>query len=110
LGPIEAAVGATLINPPSGNFDSIIDDIAAPARFPSSFTRGNHSYSLSGLFAAGLFRGLSAQNSNVHGLNSDALTNAEAMSSMHGIDAEPYLGTLLQYVANPATALRDEGR
>ena len=93
---LEQAVDATLLQWPPGSFDSMTDLSAAPAQIPDSFTWGDHPYNWSGGFAAGPFRGLSVQNNNVHGLNSDALTEADAAMGRFGIDRELFIATVLQ--------------
>ena len=93
---LEQAVDATLMQWPPGSFDSMTDLVAAPAQIPDSFTWGDHPYNWSGGFAAGPFRGLSVQNNNVHGLNSDALTEADAAMGRFGIDRELFIATVLQ--------------
>ena len=97
---IERAVDATLMRWPPGNFDSTTDLIAAPSKNPTSFTNGNFPYSHSGPFMAGPFKGLSVQNNNVHGLNSDATSEADAAPLRFAIDKELFLAILLQRSSN----------
>jgi hypothetical protein len=49
---------------------------------------------------AGPFRGLSAQNNNVHALNSDSLLLAESSQTLFDMDKEMYLAILLQNAAS----------
>ncbi|HZU26133.1 MAG TPA: hypothetical protein VFA04_11460 [Bryobacteraceae bacterium] len=98
----EDAVDAELMKWPRGNFDSMIDLVADPSQIPTSFSFGNHPYSWSGLFGTGPFHGLSAQTSNVHGLNSDATLLADSSPALFGIDRDTYLGIVLQNAADKA--------
>jgi hypothetical protein len=98
---LEDLVDATFLKWPQGNFDSMIDLVAAPAQIPTSFSRWNHPFAYSGPFAVGPFRGLSAQTNNVHALNSDALAHADASPVLFGMDTEVYLATLLHRAADP---------
>ncbi|MDQ1473977.1 MAG: hypothetical protein QOJ99_5457 [Bryobacterales bacterium] len=96
IGALEHDVDTALLMWPRGNFDSLTDMKADPTQNPSSFTWGNHPYGWSGNFMAGPFRGLSAQNNNVHALNSDSLLLADISPALFGIDREVYLAILLQ--------------
>ena len=93
---LEAAVDKALLMWPRGNFDSLTDMKADPTQNPVSFTWGNHPYGWSGNFMAGPFRGLSAQNNNVHALNSDSLLLAESSQTLFDMDKEMYLAIVLQ--------------
>ena len=95
-GRLAADVRAMLGAWPSGSFDSSPDLVNNPASTPSSFTRAAHPYGWSGHASIGPFRGLSALNNNVHGLNSDTTGQYLAAPTLFGIDPEVYLGTLLQ--------------
>ncbi|WP_298954409.1 cytochrome C oxidase Cbb3 [uncultured Methylobacterium sp.] len=97
-------VRAMLAAWPPGSFDSSPDLVNNPTSIPSSFTRDAHPYGWSGHAGIGPFRGLSALNNNVHGLNSDATAQAAAAPTLFGLDPEVYLGTLLQ--AAPDRGLR----
>jgi hypothetical protein len=97
---LEDAVDAALLRWPKGNFDSMVDLVAAPTQIPSSFTFEAYPYNFSGGFAAGPFHGLSVQNNNVHALNSDGLTHVGASPMLFGIDSEVYLATVLQNAAS----------
>jgi hypothetical protein len=93
---LEDAVDADLLAWPPGNFDSMTDLVNAPTQIPSSFTWQAGPFSWSGAFMAGPFRGLSSQNNNVHALNADATTEADAMPARFGIDRAYFLAVLLQ--------------
>lgn len=93
---LEDAVDAALLLWPRGNFDSLTDLAGDPTQLPTSFTWRNHPYGWSGNFTAGPFRGLSAQNNNVHALNSDALLLAESSRALFDLDKEAFLAILLQ--------------
>lgn len=97
----ERAVSAMLADWPPGNFDSTLDLVNNPTQIPDSFTAGDHPFGWSGFAAAGAFRGLSMLSNNVHGLNSDATSEAAAAPALFGMDTEVFLGTLLQRAANP---------
>ena len=96
---LEQAVDATLLAWPPGYFDSMIDLVAAPTQIPDAFSFESYPYSWSGAFAAGPFRGLSVQTNNVHALNADTLTHADASRTLFGIDKELYLATVLRHAA-----------
>lgn len=81
---------------PPGSFDSTPDLVNNPTSIPSSFTRAGHPYGWSGHAGLGPFRGLSALNNNVHGLNSDTTAQFGAAPTLFGLDPELYLATLLQ--------------
>jgi hypothetical protein len=97
---LEDAVDAILMAWPPGSFDSMTDLVVNPAQIPSSFTWEAYPYSFSGAFMAGPFRGLSVQNNNVHGLNSDPTTEADGAPARFGLDTELFLAVLLQNAAN----------
>ena len=99
-GLLEQAVDDALSQWPPGSFDSMIDLRADPTQIPSSFTREGYPYGWSGFAGAGPFRGLSSLNNNVHGLNSDALTDTELAPRMFGIDPELYIAINLQNAAH----------
>ena len=96
LAALENAVDTALLMWPRGNFDSLTDMKADPTQNPVSFTWGNHPYGWSGNFMAGPFRGLSAQNNNVHALNSDSLLLADSSRTLFDLDKEVYLAILLR--------------
>jgi hypothetical protein len=108
----EDAVDAKLLEWPPGFIDSIGDLVQAPRQIPSAFTWENYPYSFSGPFMAGPFRGLSSQNNNIHGLNSDPFTQANQSLPLFKIDTELYYAILLQNAADkkfrfdPASGLR----
>jgi hypothetical protein len=93
---LEDAVDADFLAWPPGSFDSMTDLVANPSQIPSSFTWQSHPFSWSGAFMAGPFRGLSSQNNNVHALNADATTEADAAPARLGIDADLFVAVLLQ--------------
>ena len=93
---MEQAVDAVLMKWPRGNFDSMTDMVAHPAQIPGAFTWNNHPYSHSGAFMAGPFKGLSVQTNNVHALNSDATTEADAAPPRLGLDRELFIATVFQ--------------
>jgi cytochrome c5 len=97
---LEDAVDADLLAWPPGNFDSMTDLVNAPAQIPTSFTWQAGPFSWSGAFMAGPFRGLSTQNNNVHALNADALTEADAVPARFGLDSELFLAIVLQNAAD----------
>lgn len=96
---LEDAVDTALLMWPRGDFDSLTDLKADPTQNPISFAWGNHPYGWSGNFIAGPFHGLTAQNNNVHALNSDALLLADSSPTMFGIDKETFLAIVLQNAA-----------
>lgn len=89
-------VRAMLAAWPPGSFDSSPDLVNNPTSIPTSFTAEAHPYGWSGHAGIGPFRGLSALNTHLHGLNSDTTAQAAAAPALFGIDPELYLGTLLQ--------------
>jgi hypothetical protein len=109
---LEDAVDADFLAWPPGSFDSMTDLVANPSQIPSSFTWQSHPFSWSGAFMAGPFRGLSSQNNNVHALNADATTEADAAPARLGIDTDLFVAVLLQnapegrYRLDPARPLR----
>lgn len=103
---LEAEIDRQLASWPPGNFDSSADLVNNPTSTPSSFTRQAHPYGWSGHAGIGPFRGLSALNNNVHGLNSDATSSTLAAPTMFGMDPEVYLATVLR--RSPRAAFRFE--
>lgn len=99
IAALEEAVDTALLMWPRGNFDSLTDMKADPTQNPISFAWGNHPYGWSGNFIAGPFHGLTAQNNNVHALNSDALLLADSSPTLFGIDKETFLAIELQNAA-----------
>ena len=97
---LERAVDTALLMWPRGNFDSLTDMKADPTQNPVSFTWRNHPYGWSGNFMAGPFRGLTAQNNNVHALNSDSMLLADGSPVFFDMDKEVYLAVLLQNAAS----------
>jgi hypothetical protein len=97
---LESAVDTALLLWPRGNFDSLTDLQPDPTQNPVSFTWGNHPYGWTGNFTAGPFRGLTAQNNNVHALNSDSLLLADSSPALLGIDKDVFLAILLQNAAD----------
>ena len=81
---------------PPGYFDSMTDLVNDVTQYPDSFTRDAHPYTWTGAFMAGPFNGLSVQTNNVHALNSDAFTEADASLPRFGIDPEVYYALLMQ--------------
>lgn len=98
---IEDAVDANLLTWPPGNFDSTGDLRNNPSQNPSSYTHEAYPYGWNGFAAIGWFHGLTTLNSNVHAVNSDMTTGADASKPMYGIEKDTYLGTILQNSANP---------
>ena len=109
IATLERAVDTALLMWPRGNFDSLTDLKADPTQIPVSFTWGNHPYGWSGNFMAGPFRGLTAQNNNVHALNSDSFLLADSSPTLFNIDKEAYLAILLQNAANKRFRFRASG-
>ena len=97
---LENAVDSALLMWPRGNFDSLTDLKGDPTQIPVSFTWGNHPYGWSGNFMAGPFHGLSAQNNNVHALNSHSLLLADNAPTLFDMDKELFLATILQNAAS----------
>lgn len=97
---LENRVDSALLMWPRGNFDSLTDLKADPTQIPVSFTSGNYPYGWSGNFMAGPFHGLTAQNNNVHALNSDSLLLADSAPALFDMDKELFLATILQNAAN----------
>lgn len=93
---LEAAVKTMLASWAPGSFDSTPDLVNNPTSIPSSFAAAAAPYGWSGHAAIGAFRGLSALNNNVHGLNSDTTADYPQAPALFGLDPEVYLGTLLQ--------------
>jgi mono/diheme cytochrome c family protein len=98
---VRRMVSGMLASWPAGNFDSSPDLVNNPTSIPSSFTAMGQPYGWSGHAAIGPFRGLSALNNNVHGLNSDETAQYAAAPQLFGLDPEVYLGILLQEAPNP---------
>jgi hypothetical protein len=96
---IEESIDRVFLSWPAGAFDSTPDMVANPSQIPSSFTRGAHPYGWTGFAAAGPFKGLSVLSNNVHGINADAISNAEGSEVLFDIDTELFLATLLQRAA-----------
>ncbi len=105
----ERAVDDMLAAWAPGNFDSTPDGINNPTQIPDSFTRHDHPFGWSGFAAVGPFRGLNTLTNNVHGLNADMTTIAEAADALLGMDPELYLGILLQNAANPDLRFDPDG-
>src|SRR5690606_13427397 len=105
----ERAVDDMLAAWAPGNFDSTPDGINNPTQIPDSFTRDDHPFGWSGFAAVGPFRGLNTLTNNVHGLNADMTTIAEAADALLGMDPELYLGILLQNAANPDLRFDPDG-
>ena len=97
----ERAVDEMLANWAPGSFDSTPDVVNNPSQIPDSFTWNDHPYGWSGFAAVGPFRGLNVLNNNVHGLNADMTTLAQAAPTLFNMDPELYLGSILQNAANP---------
>ncbi len=93
---LEDAVDAVFIQWPPGTFDSTADLVANPTQIPDAFTWRDHPYGWTGFAAVGPFLGLSVLNNNVHALNSDGLSQAEASRDLFGIDKEISYGVVLQ--------------
>ena len=100
IAALEQAVDTALLMWPRGNFDSLTDMKADPTQNPISFAWGSHPYGWSGNFMAGPFRGLSAQNNNVHALNSDALLLADSSPTLLDMDKQIFLAVMLQNAAS----------
>ncbi|MFC7398301.1 cytochrome C oxidase Cbb3 [Chelatococcus sp. GCM10030263] len=98
---VRRVVSSMLASWPPGNFDSSPDLVNNPTSIPSSFTAMGQPYGWSGHAGIGPFRGLSALNNNVHGLNSDETAQFAAAPQLFGLDPEVYLGILLQDAPNP---------
>lgn len=96
----ERAVDDMLAAWAPGSFDSTPDVVNNPTQIPDSFTFNDHPYGWSGFAAVGPFRGLNVLNNNVHGLNADMTTLAQAAPALFGMDSEVYLGAILQNAAN----------
>ncbi len=96
----EEVVDAALLKWQPGLFDSMVDMVNATTRIPTSWTFGSHPYSWSGAFAVGPFQGLSAQNNNVHSLNSDSLILADAAPVLFGMTKDEYMTVLLRRAAS----------
>lgn len=98
---LEDAVDAQLLAWPRGNFDSSPDNNNNPSQIPSSYTHEAWPYGWSGFSSVGWFHGLTTLNNNVHAVNSDPTTGADACKPLLGIDKETCLGIILQNAANP---------
>ncbi|GAB6058902.1 hypothetical protein [Desulfonatronum parangueonense] len=93
---LEDAVDRIFMSWPPGSFDSTIDLVANPSQIPDSFTWQDHPYGWTGFAAAGPFMGLSVLNNNVHALNSDGISQAEASMDLFGFDKELTYAMVLQ--------------
>ncbi|MEX2535581.1 MAG: hypothetical protein WD273_08260 [Trueperaceae bacterium] len=102
---LEREVDRHLLAWPPGNFDSTIDLVNNPSQIPTSFTFEAWPYGWNGFSAAGWFDGLTTLNNNVHALNSDATTGFAMSAEMLGMDADTYMGVLLQEAASPGMRL-----
>lgn len=103
----EDAVDADFLSWPPGNFDSTGDLRNDPSQIPSSYTHDAYPYGWNGFASIGWFHGLTTLNSNVHAVNSDLTTGADASPILLGIDKEVYLGSILRNAANPNDRLPD---
>lgn len=97
---LEPSVDQMLAAWAPGNFDSTPDGVNNPTQIPDSFTLHDHPYGWTGFSVVGPFRGLNVLSNNVHGLNADMTTLAQAAGPLLGLDPEVYLGTLLQNASN----------
>ncbi|MFN7141405.1 MAG: electron transport protein, partial [Limisphaerales bacterium] len=93
---LEEHVDRIFMSWPPGYFDSTVDLVANPSQIPDSFTWRDHPYGWTGFAAVGPFLGLSVLNNNVHALNSDGLSQAEASMELFGFDKEYTYGIVLQ--------------
>jgi hypothetical protein len=93
---LEDAVDRIFLSWMPGTFDSTIDLIANPSQIPDSFTWQDHPYGWTGFAGVGPFMGLSVLNNNVHALNSDGLSQAEASEDLFGLDKELTYAMVLQ--------------
>ena len=93
---LEDAVDRIFLSWMPGTFDSTIDLVANPSQIPDSFTWQDHPYGWTGFAGAGPFMGLSVLNNNVHALNSDGLSQAEASEKLFGFDKELNYAIVLQ--------------
>jgi mono/diheme cytochrome c family protein len=98
---LEDAVDTQLLAWSPGNFDSSPDNNNNPSQIPSSYTHEAYPYGWSGFSSIGWFHGLTTLNNNVHAVNSDPTTGADACQPLLGIDKETCLGIILQKAANP---------
>jgi hypothetical protein len=96
---IENAVDRVFMAWPPGYFDSTADLVANPSQIPDSYTWRDHPYGWTGFAAVGPFHGVSVLNNNVHALNSDGLSQAEASQDIFGFDKEFTYGIVLQNAA-----------
>jgi hypothetical protein len=96
IAALENAVDRVFLSWTPGTFDSTIDLVANPSQIPDSFTWLDHPYGWTGFAAAGPFMGLSVLNNNVHALNSDGLSQAEASEYLFGFDKELTYAMVLQ--------------
>jgi hypothetical protein len=97
---LEDAVDHVFMSWPPGTFDSTADMVANPSQIPDSFTWMDHPYGWTGFASVGPFLGVSVLNNNVHALNSDGLSQAEATRDLFGFDKEMTYGIVLQHAAN----------
>jgi hypothetical protein len=93
---LEDAVDRVFLSWMPGTFDSTVDLVANPSQIPDSFTWQDHPYGWTGFAGAGPFMGLSVLNNNVHALNSDGLSQAEASEDLFGFDKEITYAIVLQ--------------
>jgi hypothetical protein len=93
---LEDAVDRVFLSWMPGTFDSTIDLTANPSQIPDSFTWQDHPYGWTGFAGVGPFMGLSVLNNNVHALNSDGLSQAEASEDLFGFDKEITYAMVLQ--------------
>jgi hypothetical protein len=93
---LEDAVDRIFLSWMPGTFDSTVDLVANPSQIPDSFTWQDHPYGWTGFAGAGPFLGLSVLNNNVHALNSDGLSQAEASEDLFGFDKEITYAIVLQ--------------
>ena len=97
----EDAVDRVFLQWPPGYFDSTIDLVSNPTDTPDSFTLDDHPYGYSGFASVGPFRGLATFSNNVHSQNTDTLAHAIASPVLFDLDAEAYVGAILQRAATP---------
>ncbi len=105
---LEDAVDRIFLSWMPGTFDSTIDLVANPSQIPDSFTWQDHPYGWTGFAGAGPFMGLSVLNNNVHALNSDGLSQAEASEDLFGFDKELTYAMVLQNASRSRYRWRPE--
>jgi mono/diheme cytochrome c family protein len=106
---LEDAVDAALLTWP-GTFDLTDDLVINPTFIPSSFSFGQWPYGWNGFASLGWFQGLSTLNNNVHAVTADVTNDPVFMEALLGIDAETYLGILLQNASSVRWRLPDGAR